>query len=66
MEIARVQDFDSGDVQCVRCGKQLHLYLNGGELDSKECCGLMYATEYTGVDLVISEIESGQATEGEG
>lgn len=52
-EIERVEDFVSGEVQCRRCGKTLHLHFNGGELDSERCCGLHYTTEHTQIDLVI-------------
>jgi hypothetical protein len=54
-EIARVEHFDSGDTQCIRCGKTLHLYFNGGELDSVKCCGLTYMTETQRIDLVVYE-----------
>lgn len=40
---------------CIRCGKELHLYFNGGELDRVQCCGLSYFTEHTGLDLVVME-----------
>ena len=39
-EVSRIKEFDSGDTQCIRCGKTLHLHWNGGELDEKRCCGL--------------------------
>ena len=34
-EVSRIKEFDSGDTQCIRCGKTLHLYFNGGELDGR-------------------------------
>lgn len=46
VEVHRIADFgESGDVDCLTCGKKLHLYFNGGELDQRECCGLIYRTE---------------------
>jgi hypothetical protein len=54
-EIARVEGFSCGRTPCIRCGKTLHLYYNGGELDSVECCGLTYKTETQRVDLVVYE-----------
>lgn len=54
-EIKRIADFESGDIDCILCGKTLRLYFNGGELDRKECCGLVYQTEYARIDLVISD-----------
>ncbi len=54
-EVARTENFDSGDTACIRCCKALHLYFNGGELDSKECCGLVYRTEVQRTDLVVYE-----------
>lgn len=54
-EVHRVPDFLSGDTQCIRCGKTLHLYFNGGELDSRTCCGLEYAQESRGYDLVVRD-----------
>lgn len=54
-EIKRVENFDEGDVSCVKCGKVLHLYYNGGEMDEVRCCGLIYRTEIQKVDLVVYE-----------
>lgn len=54
-EVARQENFDSGDTACICCGKTLHLYFNGGALDSKECCGLVYRTEVQRTDLVVYE-----------
>ena len=54
-EVARVEGFEDGDTQCLRCGKTLHLYFNGGELDIKQCCGLTYRTEAQRIDLVVYE-----------
>ena len=54
-EIQRIEDFEDGDFACLKCGKKLHLYFNGGELDRRECCGMFYQTEYLRVDLVIYE-----------
>jgi hypothetical protein len=52
-EIKRIENFDSGAVNCLRCGTLLYLCFNGGELDSQECCGLVYTTECQRIDLVI-------------
>ena len=54
-EIARTENFSTGDTNCIRCGKILHLYFNGGELDTVECCGLVYKTEVQRIDLVVYE-----------
>jgi hypothetical protein len=54
-EVARVENFDSGATNCIRCGKALYLFFNGGELDSVECCGLTYCTEVQQTDLVVYE-----------
>lgn len=54
-EVSRVEDFESGDTQCIRCGKTLRLHWNGGELDEKRCCGLTYRTEVQRTDLVVYE-----------
>lgn len=54
-EIKRIPNWESGDTNCIKCGKKLTLYFNGGELDSQECCGLYYKTEYQQIDLVIKE-----------
>lgn len=52
-EIKRIEDFASGEINCLKCGKPIHLYFNGGELDGEECCGLLYETEHVRIDLVI-------------
>lgn len=51
--VHRIEDFDSGDVACRECGRTLHLFWNGGELDAVECCGRTYRTEHVRVDLVV-------------
>ncbi len=28
---------------CLRCGKEVTLFFNGGEGDRKDCCGLTYS-----------------------
>lgn len=47
--------FDSGDVQCLGCGRTFHLWYNGGELDSEDCCGYTYATQAVDYQLVITK-----------
>lgn len=54
-EIKRIEGFESGDYPCIRCGKNVRLYSNGGELDSRVCCGITYRTECVQVDLVIED-----------
>ncbi len=54
-EIQRIEGFESGDFQCIKCGGTFHLYFNGGELDRHECCEILYKTEYVRVDLVICD-----------
>lgn len=53
--IKRIENWSSGDINCLRCGEELHLFFNGGELDSVECCGLTYETQCQRIDLIISE-----------
>lgn len=55
IEVQRVEGFDSGTIACLRCGKRIDLFFNGGELDRKACCGLVYRTEHVRIDLVIEE-----------
>lgn len=52
-EVRRLKDFHSGDVECVKCKREITLFWNGGELDRTDCCGYSYRTEHQGVDLVI-------------
>ncbi len=40
---------------CLRCGKEIVLFFNGGELDRRECCGLIYNTEIAKMELVITD-----------
>ena len=56
VEVGRIPDFGYGDFNCEGCGRKLHLYFNGGELDDKECCGYRYSTEHTQIDLVIYRV----------
>ena len=61
-EIKRISNWDNGsggNVNCLKCGKLLTLYFNGGELDQLRCCGLVYYTIHTQIDLVIAEMEDG-------
>ena len=60
VEVTRLADFDSGDVTCRGCGREIHLFFNGGELDRKECCGYVYRTEHFRIDLVIERAPNGQ------
>ncbi len=57
-EIKRVEDFHSGEIKCLRCGKDLELHWNGGELDEVDCCGFLYILEHTRVDLVVYDLSS--------
>lgn len=52
-EIKRIRDWREGDIACLGCGKLIHLFFNGGELDRQDCCGFIYKTEDVQVDLVI-------------
>jgi len=47
---------ESNTVKCIKCGKILYLEWHQGNLDSVDCCGYDYSLEYTGVEIVISEI----------
>ena len=40
--------------KCLRCERELSLWLNGGELDSKACCGLEYRLESPRIDFVVT------------
>lgn len=40
-------------VVCRGCGKEVRLYFNGGELDTKRCCGYTYALEHGEIYLVV-------------
>ncbi len=55
--IKRVTNFRDGPITCLRCGKGLYLWWNGGELDLKKCCDLIYTTEHVQTDLVVHEEE---------
>jgi hypothetical protein len=54
-EIQRVKGFSDGEFACTRCGRVMQFWWNGGELDVKYCCGLVYRTEHQLTDLVIYE-----------
>jgi hypothetical protein len=58
-EIERIKDVHKVEstvaVDCKGCGRRIELHFNGGELDSKRCCGYDYSTEYNRINLVISE-----------
>lgn len=57
-EIKIVRGFCEGDINCLKCGQAIHLYYNGGELDTLTCCGLRYSTEADEINLHIYEITS--------
>lgn len=51
----------SETLYCLNCGKELILEYNGGELDSRECCGYTYSAEHRQVDIVVSKnLRAGQ------
>lgn len=52
-EVKRIEDFESGKFNCIKCNKEMTFWFNGGELDENECCGLTYSTEVTSIDLVV-------------
>jgi len=56
-EIGRIKGFESGLFKCCKCGKENHLFFNGGELDEITCCGIKYVTEHIQIDLVIYDKE---------
>jgi hypothetical protein len=56
-EIRRIKDWWEGDIKCISCNKNIHLWYNGGELDEKECCGYEYRTVIQQIDLIISKIK---------
>jgi hypothetical protein len=47
----------SGEVTCRGCGRLIHLWFNGGELDVVTCCGRRYRSEVIGYQLVIEQLE---------
>ncbi len=51
--LERHTHFREGEVRCIKCGKTFWLFFNGGELDSKRCCGYLYRLEHMQVDLAI-------------
>lgn len=59
--VATIPDFKVGDIQCGGCGREIHLWYNGGELDSAICCGFKYQTKHIRADLVISRIQGNKA-----
>lgn len=59
-EVARIHDVHcqpSYTTPCLRCGRAIELYFNGGELDSGDCCGLEYNLESDVVDVVVRKRE---------
>ena len=38
---------------CIVCGERVTLRFNGGELDSRSCCGMRYSLEAPRIDFVI-------------
>jgi hypothetical protein len=52
-----VENFSEGDFACIRCGKPMHLYFNGGEFDLVKCCGLEYSQQAARVDLIVFDPE---------
>lgn len=43
------------DLECLKCGKKITLWENGGELDVRLCCGVEYRLQWPGVpDLVMT------------
>lgn len=55
-EIKRVENWETGEIECLGCGKKIFLWFNGGELDRRDCCGYRYETEHKQIDLVISKL----------
>lgn len=51
--VKRIENWSSGTTKCVKCGGDIVLWFNGGELDTKECCGHKYSTEHQRIDLCI-------------
>lgn len=44
-------------LHCKDCGRELMLWYNGGELDSKDCCGWHYELQSPIINLIISKKE---------
>lgn len=42
-------------VKCLVCGKEIELWLNGGELDFKECCGYSYYGAHKTIQIIAEE-----------
>lgn len=57
MEIERIENVDEGayHTNCKGCGEDVTLYWNGGELDSKSCCGFTYSLQSRGIDFVVEK-----------
>ena len=56
--VATIPDFKEGDIKCGSCGKEIHLWYNGGELDHAFCCGYKYQTKHVRTDLFISLVSN--------
>lgn len=51
----RTADVAHGDISstCFGCGRAIHLFFNGGELDGMRCCGYEYRLELVRIDFVV-------------
>ena len=55
-EISREIVFDMPITKnCLKCGKEIVLYFNGGELDDTECCGLYYNLQHGEIYFVVQK-----------
>jgi hypothetical protein len=55
-EVKRIQNVSferEYKTNCVKCGKEIELRWNHGELDWSFCCGYEYELEHARVDLVV-------------
>lgn len=43
------------ETNCIKCGRNIKLFYNGGELDSTKCCGIYYELNNNQIDFVIKE-----------
>lgn len=47
--------YDGIIVECLGCRQELYLFWNGGDLDTKYCCGYMYKTFHAKTTLFIGK-----------
>ena len=61
-EIERIENVgcEAYQTTCRKCGKEIWLYFNGGELDAEVCCGLRYILDTPQIDFVVLTLDLGE------